>query len=156
MALMLGTESCKLDNNGRFKLPIALKRQLQSEDKRFVIRPSIYAECLELWTYDSFEKEIEQLNRQLNPYNIEDRKLLRKMTAGNIIELDNSDRLVIPPEQKERLGGVKDIVLQSIGNCIEVWDKERYDMLSSDGTDYAAKADERLGVAQDGVLNKEK
>lgn len=156
MALMLGTESCKLDNNGRFKLPIALKRQLQSEDKRFVIRPSIYAECLELWTYDSFEKEIEQLNRQLNPYNIEDRKLLRKMTAGNIIELDNSDRLVIPPEQKERLGGVKDIVLQSIGNCIEVWDKERYDMLNSDGTDYAAKADERLGVAQDGVLNKEK
>ena len=56
MSLILGKEYCKIDNNGRFKFPIALKRQLPtSEDGRFVIRQSIYAECLELWTYASFQ-----------------------------------------------------------------------------------------------------
>ena len=93
MSLILGKEYCKIDNNGRFKFPIALKRQLpSSEDGRFVIRQSIYAECLELWTYASFQEEVEFLQKNLNPYNIEDRKLLRKLTDGNIIEFDTNDR----------------------------------------------------------------
>ena len=64
MSLILGKEYCKIDNNGRFKFPIALKRQLpSSEDGRFVIRQSIYAECLELWTYASFQEEVEFLQK---------------------------------------------------------------------------------------------
>ncbi len=145
MLLILGTENCRLDTTGRFKLPIALKRQLQSDDNRFVIRPSIFAPCLELWTYASFEKEIEKLTSQLNPYSIEDRKLLRKMTAGNIIEMDGNDRLVIPLEQKARLGDTKDIVLQSIGGCIEIWDSEAYRALDGDEKSFADMANERLG-----------
>ena len=77
MSLLLGIEYCKLDTNGRFKFPIALKRQLESSDCRFVIRPSIYAECLELWPYDCFEAEIAQLQKELNPYAIEDRRFNR-------------------------------------------------------------------------------
>ena len=92
MSLILGKEYCRIDNNGRFKFPIALKRQLpSSEDGRFVIRQSIYAECLELWTYASFQEEVEFLQKNLNPYNIEDRKLLRKLTDGNIIELKEDE-----------------------------------------------------------------
>ena len=89
MALILGKEYCKVDSNGRFKFPIALKRQLETEDGRFVIRQSIYAECLELWTYASFREEVEKLQEKLNPYRREDRELLRKLTEGNIIELDS-------------------------------------------------------------------
>ena len=82
MALILGKEYCKVDSNGRFKFPIALKRQLESEDGRFVIRQSIYAECLELWTYASFREEVEKLQERLNPYRREDRELLRKHLFG--------------------------------------------------------------------------
>ncbi|MDO4217375.1 MAG: hypothetical protein Q4D03_04280 [Bacteroidales bacterium] len=154
MTLILGTENCRLDSNGRFKLPIALKNQLQQGDCRFVIRPSIYAECLELWTYSSFEQEIEKLQGQLNPYSIEDRKLLRKMTAGNIIELDNSDRLVIPMEQKRLLGDTKDIVLQAMGSCIEVWSSSKYQALDSEAIDYAEKANQRLGSLPADLKNR--
>lgn len=145
MALLLGTEYCKIDNNGRFKFPVALKRQLESEDNRFVVRQSIDTECLELWTYASFQTEVGQLQEKLNPYNIEDRKILRKLTHANIIELDSNDRLLIPMEQKEVLGDVKEIVLQSTGKYIEIWERAAYNKMNNEMSDYAVVVDKRLG-----------
>lgn len=145
MSLLLGIEYCKLDSNGRFKLPIAIKKQLEGDDCRFVIRPSIYAECLELWTYASFEEEIANLQKELNPYSIEDRKMLRVLSAGNIVEIDTNDRLVIPNEQRERLGKSKDLVLQSTGKFMEIWSHDTYDRVNKETINYADKIDKRLG-----------
>ena len=145
MALILGKEYCKVDSNGRFKFPIALKRQLETEDGRFVIRQSNYAECLELWTYASFREEVEKLQEKLNPYRREDRELLRKLTEGNIIELDSNDRLLVPPEQKSLIAKSKEVVLQSTGKFIELWDREAYDKMNSSSTDFAALAESLLG-----------
>ena len=145
MALILGKEYCKVDSNGRFKFPIALKRQLDVEDGRFVIRQSNYAECLELWTYASFREEVEKLQGKLNPYRREDRDLLRKLTEGNIIELDTNDRLLVPTEQKHVIAKATEIVLQSTGKFIELWDRATYDKMNSSGTDYAAMAESLLG-----------
>lgn len=146
MSLILGKEYCKLDSNGRFKLPIALKKQLESSDNRFVIKNSIFSECLELWTYASFEKEIEKLKSKLNPYSIEDRHLLRKFSEGNIIEMDSNDRFVIPAEQKDVLKSGKELVLQSVGDWIEIWDYDTYQKETSAATtDYAQQANRRLG-----------
>ena len=145
MALILGKEYCKVDSNGRFRFPIALKRQLESEDGRFVIRQSIYAECLELWTYASFREEVEKLQERLNPYRREDRELLRKLTEGNIIELDSNDRLLVPPEQKSLIAKSKEVVLQSTGKFIELWDREAYDRMNQATSDYALRAEALLG-----------
>lgn len=146
MALILGKEYCKVDSNGRFKFPIALKRQLETEDGRFVIRQSVYAECLELWTYASFREEVEKLQERLNPYRREDRAVLRKLTEGNIIELDTNDRLLIPAEQKAVVAGAKEVVLQSTGKFIELWDRKTYDKMDNAGGDYALRAEELLGA----------
>ena len=147
MALILGKEYCKVDSNGRFKFPIALKRQLGEEntDGRFVIRQSVYAECLELWTYASFREEVEHLQKVLNPYRREDRDLLRKLTEGNIIELDSNDRLLVPAEQKHVIAKAKEIVLQSTGKFIELWDRTTYDKMNNQGTDFALRAEALLG-----------
>ena len=144
MALIIGKEYCKVDPNGRFKFPIALKKQLEGDDNRFVIRQSVYAQCLELWTYDSFKAEVENLQQKLNPYNIEHRKILRKMTEGNIIELDSNDRLLIPSEQKAVVEKSKQIVLQSTGKYIEIWDYDTYATMNATGGDFAALAAECL------------
>jgi MraZ protein len=149
MSLIIGIEYCKLDSNGRFKLPIAIKKQLEGEDCRFVIRPSIYAECLELWTYASFEAEIAQLQKELNPYSIEDRKMLRVLSAGNIVEMDSSDRLVIPGEQRACLR-TSELVLLSTGKFMEIWDRDSYNRINSEATGYAEKVDERLGRVSNG------
>ena len=146
MSLIVGKEYCKVDTNGRFKFPIALKRQLASDDGRFVIRQSIYADCLELWTYDSFREEVEKLQKQLNPYRREERDLLRKLTEGNVIELDSNDRLLVPPEQKAVIAKAKEVVLQSTGKWIELWDREAYDNMNQATGDYSQRAESLLGA----------
>ncbi len=148
MALILGKEYCKIDSNGRFKFPIALKRQLETEDGRFVIRQSVYAECLELWTYASFREEVEKLQAMLNPYRREDRELLRKLTEGNIIELDSNDRLLVPAEQKHVIAKAKEVVLQSTGKFIELWDRAAYDRMNTAGGDFAQRAEALLGTSR--------
>ena len=148
MSLILGIEYCKMDSIGRFKFPIALKRQLEGDDHRFVVRRSLDAECLEMWTYESFEREIEFLKRELNRYNTEDRQMLRKLTAGNIVEMDQSDRVMIPGELRSGLKGAKDIVLQSTGDYIEIWDYDSYSRMTESETDYAPKVNDRLGHAR--------
>ena len=146
MALILGKEYCKVDSNGRFKFPIALKRQLETEDGRFVIRESVYAECLELWTYASFREEVEKLQELLNPYRREDREVLRKLTEGNVIELDSNDRLLVPAEQKHVIAKAKEIVLQSTGKFIELWGRETYEKMNQASRDFAEKAEALLGA----------
>ena len=146
MALILGKEYCKVDSNGRFKFPIALKRKLETEDGRFVIRESVYAECLELWTYASFREEVEKLQGLLNPYRREDREVLRKLTEGNVIELDSNDRLLVPAEQKHMIAKAKEIVLQSTGKFIELWGRETYEKMNQSSRDVAEKAEALLGT----------
>ena len=146
MALILGKEYCKVDSNGRFKFPIALKRQLETEDGRFVIRESVYSECLELWTYASFREEVEKLQELLNPYRREDREVLRKLTEGNVIELDSNDRLLVPAEQKHVIAKAKEIVLQSTGKFIELWGRETYEKMNQSSRDFAEKAEALLGA----------
>ena len=145
MALVLGTEYCKIDSNGRFKFPIALKRQLETEDCRFVIRRGFTSECLELWTYASFQEEVEVLQKMLKPYNSHDRQILRQLTHANLVEMDSNDRLLIPPEQKSLIGDAKEIVLQSTGKCIEIWERTAYDKMNNEITDFASVVDKRLG-----------
>lgn len=147
MALVLGTEYCKVDSNGRFKFPIALKKQLESSDCRFVIRRAFTGECLELWTYESFQKEVAELQKRLNPYNVEDKQILRRLTRTNVMELDSNDRLMIPPEQKSLLKDAKEIVLQSTGENIEIWERNAYEQLfESDSQDFIMAVNNRLGA----------
>ena len=145
MALILGTEYCKIDSNGRFKFPIALKRQLETEECRFVIRQGFTAEWLELWTYSSFQEEVESLQKKLNPYSIHDNQIMRQMTRANIVEMDSNDRLMIPPERKSVIGDAKEIVLQSTGKCIEIWERSAYDKMNNEIVDFASIVDKRLG-----------
>ncbi len=140
MALILGKEYCKVDPNGRFKFPIALKKQLEDGEYRFVVRESIVADCLELWPYASFKDEVAFLQSKLRTYLPGERNLLRKLTEGNIVELDSSDRLLVPPEQKHLLKGAKEIVLQSTGKFIEIWDRKTYDEVNTSSSDYAEMA----------------
>ena len=139
-------EYCKLDTNGRFKLPNAIKKQFEGENEPFVIKTSVYSPCLELWTASDFDREIEKLTSRRNIYDPNQRRLLRKFQESNTVELDASDRIVIPPEQRSVLGNGKQLVLQRVGSWIEIWDQESYEKeTNSADTDFAALALTYLG-----------
>jgi MraZ protein len=146
MSLIVGVEYCKIDGSGRFKLPIALKKQLNStEDNRFVIRNSIYNPCLELFTYASFQSEVKELQEKLNPYDPKAKRLYRKFTQANIIELDSFDRILIPSQQRQDVNIEKEIVVVASGKFMEVWDATTYKNIDKDNFDYEQAAMDLLG-----------
>ncbi len=146
MSLIVGVEFCKVDSNGRFKLPVALKKQIiAGEDLRFVIRKSIYNSCLELFTYLDFQAEVERLQANLNPYDPQAKRLYRRLTQANIIELDSSDRILIPIEQRTTANIDKDIVVVASGKYMEIWDAKTNENIDGDNIEYVASAQEMLG-----------
>jgi len=114
-------------------------------DSGFVMRESIYGDYLELYPMDVWEDEIEKIRKKLNPYNPKDIILIRKLSEGNKVELDNNDRLLIPGDQKKAKSISKDIILVSRINIFEIWDVEKYKEVNSSTMDYVAYANERIG-----------
>ena len=146
MLKVIGKDYCTVDSNGRFKFPSSLKKQLISViDSGFVMRESIYGDYLELYPMDVWEDEIEKIRKKLNPYNPKDIILIRKLSEGNKVELDNNDRLLIPGDQKKAKSISKDIILVSRINIFEIWDVEKYKEVNSSTMDYVAYANERIG-----------
>lgn len=145
MSSIIGIENCKVDTTGRFKLPVALKKQLFiTDDLRFVIRCSIYNKCLELFTYQSFQDEVAKLQSKLNIYDPTAKRLFRKLTESNILELDTNDRFLIPKEQRTMANIDKDIIVVSSATCMEIWDASIYESIDNDGFDYVKAAEELL------------
>ncbi len=146
MAILLGKEYCKVDPNGRFKFPSALKKLLLPViEEGFILKESIFDDCLELYPRKAFEHELEEKRQRLNQYNPEHRLLLRKLSEGNPVELDTNDRLLIPGDQKKAKKINKEIVLISKVDMIEIWDVETYDNLNRKTVDYADLASRLLG-----------
>jgi MraZ protein len=122
-----------------------LKKQIiASDDVRFVVRKSIYNACLELFTYSDFQKEVERLQENLNPYNPNAKRLFRRLTQANIIELDGNDRILIPVEQRTTANIDKDIVVVASGKYMEIWDAKTYNEIDNDDFDYVASAEALL------------
>ena len=146
MLALIGKEYCTVDSNGRFKFPSALKKQLISViNNGLVMRSSIFGPYLELYPMAEWDIEIEKIKKRLNPYNPKDLILIRKLSEGNKIELDQNDRILIPSDLKKAGGISKDIVLISRINILEIWDVEKYNEINDSSTmDYIAYANERL------------
>lgn len=150
MALLVGVEYCKVDAQGRIKMPVALKKQLElSEDLRFFVRRSIYSECLELFTYEAFQIEVGVLQKSLNPYDPESKRLYRRFIEGNMIELDGFDRLLLPDSMRKQVHITKDVVLLGAGNYLEIWNKEAYEKTSADSFDYQQAAKKLLSKTEE-------
>jgi MraZ protein len=152
MNMLIGKEYCKVDINGRFKLPSAHKKLLSAVlEEGFVICESLQDECLEVWPRKVFEQNRSETISKLNPYNPQDRIIIRKLSEGNPVELDANDRILIPNDQKKSKKIDKDIVLITKVNLIEICDISAYEAINKSTTNIAEMIAERLG----GIKNEE-
>ena len=64
---------------------------------------------------------------KVSDYKAENREFLRYFTMGAAeMELDTAGRLLVPPNLKTYAGLEKDVLLVSVINKIEIWDKSKY------------------------------
>jgi MraZ protein len=144
------TYECKADSKGRVALPGGLKKELAAVmNNGFVIKKSVFYNCLELYPKVEWEKEMAGIDK-LNRFVKKNVDFIRKFMAGvRPVELDSAGRINIPNELIAFAKISKNLVLTSQINKIEIWDKENYDkVLNDEGMDFGTLAEDVMGNAQ--------
>ena len=127
MISFLGEYESTIDTKGRFLLPAAFKKQLPQDDgTQFVISRG-FENCLTLYPQQSWKPIFTNLSN-LNDFDSNVRQFRRAFLNGATpIELDAAGRLLLPKNLAEYASLLKDIVLVSAINKIEIWDKKIYE-----------------------------
>ena len=127
--------------------PVAFKGQLEkSLEKGFVIKRSIFRKCLELYPMEEWDLESKRIN-SLNRFRKKNVDFIRKFMAGvKNVDLDSTGRLLIPKDLITYANVKKEIVLASVVNKIEIWDKSEYEKaVDYDPDEFADLAEEVMG-----------
>ena len=67
MVKFIGEYSCKIDDKGRVIFPSAFKGLMDSgDDMRLVVKKDIFADCLEMFTFQEWDRQSEKLKSKLN------------------------------------------------------------------------------------------
>ena len=147
MQHFIGTYECKADVKGRIMLPAALKKQLtKTLDKGFVIKRAVFNQCLELYPLDQWESLMEKVNK-LNRFNKKNNDFIRRFTSGvKFVEIDATGRLLIPKDLTNHAKISKEVVVSSVVNILEIWDKSLYEKAIDEATSaFATLAEEVMG-----------
>lgn len=130
MAHLIGTHECKLDAKGRLLFPASIRKQLSdSVNEGFVIKPSTDGPYLELYLQEEFQKKLDYLQENLNPFLQENQRYVRYFIHGSkTVELDPVGRILIPKELISYANIKGDLVIQpGLNRIIEIWDKDAYE-----------------------------
>jgi MraZ protein len=144
---IIGSYECRVDAKGRLTLPSGLKKQLlELINEGFVLKRSVFHECLELYPMREWNSEVAGVNK-LNRFVKKNNDFIRMFMAGvKMLEMDNAGRLQISKDLIKFSGIKKEVVLSSAVNRIEIWDKESYEKVVNDpNIDFAELAEEVMG-----------
>ena len=144
----IGEYYCKLDAKGRLLLPSSFKEQLgETLNEGFVLRPGLFETCLDVYGRDDWRKLQDKLGK-LNPFKKENQMMVRRINAGaKLVTMDGSGRLQIPKDLVEKCGFVKDVVITSLPDKMQIWSKEQMEQSNAQMTDeeFSQLLEDRLG-----------
>ncbi len=147
MLNLIGVHECKMDAKGRVGIPSGLKKQLLPLlDQGFVLKRSVFQNCLELFPMQEWEQTMSKVNK-LNRFVKKNNDFIRRFTAGvKLVEVDGSGRINIPNDLIGFAGLKSEIVLSASVGTIEVWDKEAYEAAINDPeVDFGDLAEDVMG-----------
>lgn len=121
----IGEYEVNLDAKGRFQFPVAFRRQLGENDCVFILKQGL-ERCLSLVPRAKWLMLMGVVNR-MNNFDPKVRDFKRKFAKGAIeTELDGTGRILIPKNLAAYAGLEKEIVINSLGDELEIWDKTYY------------------------------
>jgi MraZ protein len=132
-------------------LPAPLKKQLATSlQDGFVLKRSVFQPCLELYPMAEWNILMNKVNK-LNRFVKKNNDFIRRFTAGvKVVEIDALGRLLVPKDLVVFASISKDIVLSSVVNIVEIWDKDLYEKSIDDATiDFADLAEDVMGNIND-------
>ena len=148
MAKFIGSYKAKVDDKGRLIFPAAFKSSMgEGADLRFVVKKSLFSECLEMYAYEQWEKDSEQVKSRLNFFNPDHAAFWREYMRGTATVEPESKlgRINIPNELLEKAGIGKEVIFAGNNHLIEIWDKEKYEARKMSSADFVSLAQRILG-----------
>ena len=130
MITFIGEYSAKLDDKCRVVFPAPFKSLMPTDgDMRFVIKKDIFEDCLEMHTFEEWERQSQEVKSKLNFFNRSHASFWREyMRDRAIVEPDSKlGRISIPRKLLESIGVTKEIVFSGSDYKIEIWAKEKYE-----------------------------
>ena len=147
MKNLIGSFECKLDNKGRFALPMSLKKQMgRAIEEGFVLKRSVFQKCLELIPMSEWNSTMDKING-LNRFVKKNNDFIRLFTSGvKLVELDANGRILIAKDLVTFAGLRKDLAISTSVGIIELWDKDQYEKATSESIDdFATLSEEVMG-----------
>ena len=120
----------KIDDKGRMVFPSAFKSLMSADgDMRFVIKKDIFEDCLEMYTFEEWERQSSEVKSRLNFFNRDHAMFWREyMRDRAIVEPDGKvGRISIPKKLLEAIGVNKEVVFSGNDYKIEIWAREKFE-----------------------------
>ncbi|MEO6949299.1 MAG: division/cell wall cluster transcriptional repressor MraZ [Ginsengibacter sp.] len=122
----IGEYEATVDAKGRFLLPAGFKKQLPEKREAAFVLNRGFEKCLSLYTSESWEPLAEKLST-MNSFDTKIRQFQRYFLNGATpVEMDSAGRILLPKNLMDYAEINKEIVLVSMMDKIEIWDKSKY------------------------------
>ncbi len=145
MAFFTSEYECKLDAKGRLALPAKIKASLPEVSTNELVLRKGFENNLILYPMVEYKKIHHKISA-LSEFNPEQRKLKRIFFRSIAqVEMDNAGRILVPKNMLVHAKIDKESLLVGMGNYIEIWDPETFDMsLGGSSDEYSDLAQKYL------------
>ena len=130
MVTFIGKYTSKVDDKGRLVFPSPLKAAVPvGSDMRFIIKKSLYSDCLDMYSYSEWEKESDKIRESLDFFNPDHVLFWREYMRDCVcVEPDaRLGRISIPRYLLDAIGVNKDVAFFGINFKIEIWAAEKFE-----------------------------
>lgn len=113
-----------IDAKGRIALPAALRRALSVANVHSMVL-TFHRGAIWGWTSEEFERTVERPLSEADPFNIEVMDFAHALLApAQDVEVDKQGRTRIPVPLRQLAGLEREIMINSLVNRIEIWDRK--------------------------------
>lgn len=144
MVTFIGEYTSKIDDKGRMVFPAPLKGALPpGSDMRFVIKKDLFEPCLQMFTFEEWERQSEETRRKLKFFNRQHAIFWREyMRDRDVVEPDAKlGRITVSRKLLDAIGVTKEVVFYGNDFMIEIWAKEEFDKRQIPNEEFIAIAE---------------
>lgn len=154
MTRFIGDYQSKFDSKDRVVIPSNFRKVIQSNSiDIFVIRKNIYENCLDLYPYAEWERQINLIKSKLNLFNRTHSAFLREYHRGICeVSMDSNGRILINSRFLESVNINRDVIILGLDTKLEIWAVDEYNKCLISNDDYMNLAEEILGKNIEGIL----
>ena len=148
MIKFVGEYRAKTDDKGRLVFPSAFNARMGSDGPmRRVVKKDLFAPCLNIYTYEEWERESEEIKSRLNFFNRDHAALWRGYMSGRaIVEPDGKiGRISIPSQMLDSIGVDREVVFAGNDHKIELWARGTFEESRLSEEEFTALAEKILG-----------